>query len=173
MEFKRDKFKSLVHYICHRADVNKLGATKLNKILWYVDSINYVNNGVPVTGETYNKEKYGPVSAHILAVLDELEECEHIKREQSPYHGYEKKDYNSIKEPDTSLMDQEEIELTNNIIDIICDNYTATSISERTHDRIWEIAELGEEIPLCTTLSSKIREPSEAARKWAIGVLNQ
>jgi hypothetical protein len=55
MEFNPNKFKALVHYICYRADKDDLGATKLNKTLWYVDLWVYLINGSPMTGETYIK----------------------------------------------------------------------------------------------------------------------
>ena len=54
MEINLAKFKSLVHYICWRcADPTKLGAVKLNKVLWRADFKAYLELGESVTGATY------------------------------------------------------------------------------------------------------------------------
>jgi len=171
MEFNRKKFKTIVHYICHAAEKDALGATKLNKILWYADSISYLETGIPLTGETYIKKDFGPIPRHILNILDELDSCDHVKRERSDYYQYKKTTYNCKQQPDLSCMREEETDLINVLIDFICKEHTAKSISESTHDRIWEIAEQGEEIPLFATLVSKIEEPTGDAIKWGLSAI--
>jgi len=48
------KLKALIHYICYQChDPSVLGATKLNKILWYSDVIAFARAGASITGETY------------------------------------------------------------------------------------------------------------------------
>jgi hypothetical protein len=173
MKLNREKLKSVVHYICHAADKDKLGSTKLNKILWYADSIYYLHTGKSLTGETYIKEKYGPIPKHILPVLDELESCDFIKRGKSDYHGRNKTDYHCMEEPDISSIPKKERMFLDQLIDTICKKHTAVSISNLSHDRIWEIAEQGEEIPLYAIFVSKIKEPSEAAMRWAISAVNR
>src|SRR5260370_28750131 len=74
MEINYKKFKSLVHYICWTcADPTKLGAVKLNKVLWRADFRAYLELGQPVTGATYVKRQFGPVPSDILPTLRELE----------------------------------------------------------------------------------------------------
>ena len=172
-EFDREKFKAIVHYICHKADKNELGATKLNKILWYTDTIQFLASGKSVTGETYVKQDYGPVPHHILQIMDELEVCDFIKREKSPYYNYKKTDYNCLKKPDVSSIEKKELGLIDIFIDVICKEHTAISISTSTHDWIWEIADQGEEIPLYTAFVANIKKPSEAARNWAMTALDK
>lgn len=44
MAYNAEKFKALVHYICWKVeDPRQLGATKLNKILWFSDVLTYLN----------------------------------------------------------------------------------------------------------------------------------
>jgi uncharacterized phage-associated protein len=177
MTLKREKLKSIVHYICHVADTpqlkEKFGATKLNKILWYADSFHYLQTGESLTGETYKKQKYGPVPQHILSILDELESCDFIKRGNSDYHGYNKRDFHCLEEPDISSIHKRERELLEELTQIICKKHTAVSISGLTHGRIWEIAREGEEIPLCATFVSKLKEPSAAAVEWATSAISK
>ena len=85
-----DKLSRLVHYICNEAPNPKLlGATKLNKILYYSDFEAYLQLGAPITGEAYVKQKHGPVPKHILTVLDRLKESEAIAiAEATGYFAY-------------------------------------------------------------------------------------
>ena len=64
------KLKALIHYICYQChDPSVLGATNLNKILWYSDVIAFARAGASITGETYVKQQFGPVPRHILGIL--------------------------------------------------------------------------------------------------------
>ena len=171
--FNKAKFRALLHYICYRADVAKLGSTKLNKILWYADSLSYIHRGHSLTGEMYQKDRHGPIPHHYLPIMAELERCGDVVKGNSEYHGYNKTDYHCSTSPDMSCLEKDEIELVDALIGIICEKHTAVSISELTHDRIWELADVGEEIPYCATLAAVIEKPSEAARNWAFSVSSE
>ena len=69
----RSKFKALVHYVIGKTDSSRLGAIRLNKILWYVDTLTYRAEGASVTGGAYVKRQFGPVPKQILSMLGELE----------------------------------------------------------------------------------------------------
>ena len=112
----RDKLRALVHYVCYRApSPERLGKTKLNKILYYSDIEAYVALGGPITGETYVKHQYGPVSQHIDEVLEELEKERLIAiAEASGYHVYSGQPYMqwqyvSLRRPDISRFKAEEV----------------------------------------------------------------
>ena len=45
-------------------------------------------------------------------------------------------------------------------------NHTATSISEETHDLIWSLAQMGEEIPYETVFASRTSEIDETDVAW-------
>ncbi len=162
------KLRALVHYVCSKCpNRNLLGATKLNKILWYSDAIALQHYGTPITGETYIKRQFGPVPKHILKVIDQLETDKALAIKSSPFHRYEKREYVSLKEPDISIFSPEEISLIDDVIHLICYRHTANSISLATHDRIWELAEIGEDIPLETVFSSSLDEVTESDVQWA------
>ena len=165
--FNKDKYKSLVHYICHRADEEKLGSTKLNKILWFSEATNYLSTGKSITGETFKKDQFGPVPFHILPVINELENSGSITYKDTDYYGYQKKTYHCMAEPELISLSEDEKNIVDNITDVICEEHTATSISELSHNSIWEIAEQGEEIPLYATLVANIEKPNEKAINWA------
>lgn len=146
-EIDKNKFKELVLYICARADREELGHVKLNKILWLSDVGRYVKTGAPITRELYIKQEFGPVANHLPPTLEELQ-AEHklvIREDQS--HLYPKKEYIALAEPDLSYFSAQEIDLVNQMIDLVCKKHTAESISSFSHNLIWQLAEIGEEIP--------------------------
>jgi hypothetical protein len=49
----------------------------------------------------------------------------------------------------------------------MCQKHTASSMSELSHDIIWEAAEIGEEIPLYTYFASRFGEINEEDIQWA------
>jgi hypothetical protein len=162
------KLKALVHYICSKCpDKNLLGATKLNKILWYADAVALETRGEPITRETYIKRQFGPVPKHILEIIEKLEEEKAVAVKNTPFHKYEKREFVSLKNPDLSMFTPEEISLVDDVIGEICYNHTATSISLASHDRIWELAEIGDELPLETIFASDLDEVTEADVAWA------
>lgn len=167
-----EKFKALVHYIVHQCldRPGKLGAIRLNKALWYTDVIAYKLSGVSVTGEKYVKRARGPVPAHILATLRELDqEGKVIIRE--PEHQYDARKFLSMKNPNVELLSEAERELAKSTLEAVC-GFSAHEISALTHDIVWEAAAEGEEIPMCATLACEKGEISSAVRAWASSVMD-
>lgn len=171
IEFDREKFTALVHYICERAeDPSVLGAVKLNKVLWYSDVINYLITGKPITGETYVKRQHGPVPRHVLAAIDQLIAENKIARGHVDHFGFTKHEYVSLISADKSIFTGDEIALVDRAFEHVCMNHTATSVSVETHTVIWELAEMGEELPYYTVFASQIGEINEDDIAWAEGV---
>lgn len=169
MQRNREKLKSLVHYViakCPNPDV--LGSIKLNKVLWVSDLWSYVGTGQPITGEHYMKRQFGPVAASMKGILDELKAEDRIAIRQVPGGG--KVDYFALTTPDLGPFTAEEISLVDEAIDFVCLEHTAEEISERTHDDIWKLAEIGEEIPLHAMLASELGEVTPEDVAWAKGI---
>lgn len=177
----RHKLKALVHYICHKAPPEMLGKTKLNKILYYADTNAYVRLGDALTGETYLKHQYGPVSKHLDAILDELEEDGALASKPelgnlSLHSGsgtFKKGDFFSVKKPSLKGFIAEEVALIDEVIDWICFNHTARSISQHSHDEVWQLLEMGEVIPYAASYVSKLGKVTEDDVAWAKGKIKE
>lgn len=167
------KFKALVHYVIHQCKDNpgRLGAVRLNKILWFTDSYAYQLNGTSVTGVKYLKYKMGPVPAVISDTLKELEKDEKIHI-QEPEQKYDSRKYISRLEPDLSLLSEDECLLVQCVVDYVC-NHTANLISEMTHNKVWKAAGNGEEIPMYTTLITERPELTNEIKEWAESVVQE
>jgi hypothetical protein len=169
MAFDKEKFKGLVHYICWKCDApSKLGAIKLNKILWFADIQSFAETGAPITGAAYVKRRLGPVPKPILPALREMEIENVIRIEEVEYYGRSKKQYISLVEPNLSLFSPEQLRLVDAVLHTITHGHTANSVSEATHDDIWKLANEGEEIPYYAVFASKLGKITEQDKQWAL-----
>jgi hypothetical protein len=168
MTFDREKFKTLVQYVCWlcKDDPGELGAVKLNKILWLSDFNGYYLTGEPITGARYVKRQFGPVPRAIVSVLQELEDERKVFVRDALFHGFQKKEFIVVKEPEVDAFAPSELDLVKRITNIVRQEHTARSISEASHDHIWHVAEDGEEIPYYTIFSTP-GEIGETEREWA------
>lgn len=164
-----DKLKTLVHYVCWKVkNPADLGAIKLNKVLWVSDLRSFVERGQPITGERYVKRQLGPVPFSILGVVKELQQEHKLVVRQNESYGNPKTDYIALKRPDIgSVFTADEISLIDDAIHFVCHRHTAMGISERTHDVIWKLAEIGEDIPYEAMLASSLGEVTEDDVAWA------
>jgi Protein of unknown function (DUF4065) len=162
------KFKALVHYIVATSgDPQRLGATRLNKICWYVDTLSFRIAARPVTNEVYVKRQHGPVPRSILQTLRELEHDQKIHvREHHYLPGRTMRIFVALEDADVSVFSSSELEIIDFVIDHVCKNHSAASISELSHDIIWETACYGEEIPLAATLVAQPAELKDEVRAW-------
>jgi len=168
-----DKLKNLIHYICYKADSKNLGKTKLNKVLWFSDAMFYLYNSHPITGETYVKGRHGPVSKNIDAALRKLAKEKKVLESNAYYYGYPKKDYAVLENPDISGFTAEEISLVDDTIKRVCDDSTAEEISKHTHNEIWKVAEMGEELPYSAVAFGKAVELTSEDIEWAQNVIDE
>ena len=149
----KEKTKALVHLIIHKcsADPAKLGQIRLNKTLWFADVHSYQSTGQSITGETYIKRQHGPVPSTMRETLDELE-ADGLITIRDPEKWSPSRLFTSLQEPDTSLLSETDIETTIRTMQEML-SMSAKDVSRRTHDLIWEMAEMGGEIPLYATLA--------------------
>jgi len=170
-----DKFKAMVHYIVVAADDPKrLGAVRLNKICWFTDTIVYRITGQSMTGETYVKRKHGPVPKSILTTLRELEHERKIEiYEQQLLPSRKMRMFVALESAPSSMFDDQEREILDFVIKRICQDHSAASISEMSHDAIWDAANEGEEIPMYATLVTSPAELTPEVAKWAHDVIQR
>jgi hypothetical protein len=85
-----------------------------------------------------------------MALIKKLKEFQNegkvFEREQAVI-DFTRYELVSVKRPDISGSEPEEIALTDEITEIISNDHTAQSISDLTHNEVWEVAKYGEEIP--------------------------
>lgn len=168
MVFDKEKFKALVLYVIWRTG-NKpgFGATKLNKVLWFADARAYLQLGKPITGATYTRGEFGPIPRQIMPVRKELESEGCIKVTTEPYYSREITRFHLTGPPSRFPFSDEERKIIDYWLQHIDEDHTAESVSDMSHDYPWEIAEMGEVIPLHAVFATRIRAPEGAELEWA------
>lgn len=163
----RTKLKRLIHYVAYRCinTPENLGAVKLNKVLWYSDQAAFLAHGEPITGERYIKKERGPVSSNLMPIVSELENEKKLAVRQLDPDG--RVDYLALTTPDVSIFNAEEIRMIEDAIDMVCHKHSGTSISKKSHDVVWKLAELDEEIPYYAILAGRLHEVESDDVAWA------
>jgi hypothetical protein len=158
MEFDKPRFKQLVHYVVSRVGEHDwFGAIKLNKVLWFAEARTYMLTGMPITGETYTRGQFGPVPHHMIPVQHEMvrEGVLQITK------GKRQTSFKALTPAQDNWFSAAELQTINWWADHIDQKHTAGSISDKSHDYAWEIAKMGEELPLYVYRVARIQEPSE------------
>lgn len=169
MIFNKSKYKALVHYICLTCDdPAKLGTVKLHKILWLTDVLAFLNFNKAITNEVYIKKEYGPFSSHLNDIVKELREEKRLCVHEIEWASDKKKrQFIASGDIDKSLFSQEELRLIDEIRDYVCEDHTAASISALTHDDIWKMANLNEQIPYEAILVADVDTVTKEDLLWA------
>jgi hypothetical protein len=173
VQFDRAKFKELVLFICSMCEPSKLGAVKLHKILYLADMLRFAFEGHAITGSVYVKREFGPTSRDLLGALRELQRENAIRVGNSIYFRFRKATYLPLRAPEMSIFAEDEITLVRDVIDFVANHNTAKTISEFSHNRAWEMAEFGAEIPYYTAFAFLPSEVSDAAIEWAASVAGE
>jgi Protein of unknown function (DUF4065) len=169
MSFNREKFKALVSYIVWKTgDVHGFGLTKLNKVLWFSDVRSYEAYGKSITGESYVRQPYGPVSQHAEEVINELIAENSIQKCSESFFQHQVKGLTANQRPDTSQFDADELGLIDWWIRHIGEDHTAVSISEMSHDYGWKIVPNGYSLPYKSFLAKRLRPPAGEELDWAM-----
>jgi len=143
----QDRLSTTTLYVIARSQPDKLGAVKLNKVLWYADLIAYRRTGKTITGsETYIKRQFGPVPDGIVSALKQLEREHRILIRNVDTPSGERREFLWLEQPDVKSFSPQEIDVLNEVMDWICNDESAKSISEKTHDALWEETEIGARI---------------------------
>ena len=143
-----DKLKKTIHYIIFLANEGKwpFGTVKLAKsvVLSDVSSL-YYGKGT-ITGVKIVKAPHGPVPEGYARALRELVDEGLISVDEGDLL-YEPTSYKSLAAPDSSGFTEVEKEILKEITEMCCMKYTATALSDLTHNETWKKTAMGEEIP--------------------------
>jgi uncharacterized phage-associated protein len=167
IQFDRSKFKEAVLVIARHCPPAELGNVKLHKILYFADMMTFLNEGRPLTGVEYLKQKFGPTARYLSSAVRELEQEGRLTVETVNYFGFYKKHYNVHGEPKQGVLSDREVGLLKEIADFVRGK-SANEISEISHNAAWEAAELGEVIPYQSVLMLVPVEIKDQDRQWAL-----
>jgi len=127
-------YKNAVLYFIKYCNNQYLHATKINKLLYYLDFVYFRDHQKPVTGDVYIHQEYGPVPSHIDEILAGLKNEGIIDTEAVDYKDGEliRFELKDLKKLDESVFLSEQ----KNLLKKICDefgNWSTEKIVAQTH----------------------------------------
>jgi hypothetical protein len=149
---------NVMHFVINFTNLNKLelNTTLLLKIIFFAE-VQALYDGVPsLTNANMVKAQYGPVPDRYSEALNKLANENKIKISKLNYSTF----CESLSPPDSSLLNEQQINILQSITTSICNKFIAGIISEWTHkNRIWEQLDNDEKVPLAAYLpNSKVFE---------------
>lgn len=134
---------ALVHYVIHSAP-RHLGATKLNKVLWFADVVAYRRLGRSLTGaQTYRRMPFGPVPTGIDFIITDLKDEGAIVEEQAPTIVGNRREFVSKTPPNVDCFSRQEIALVHEVLAFV-QRMTAEEASDLSHSSLWHELENGD-----------------------------
>lgn len=162
-QFDRSKMLELVLHVCSKCKPHELGAVKLHKVLYFVDMISFIDKGTPFTGATYRKRPYGPTCEQLSWALSALQKSGRLSIHDQTHFGFQKKIYTAEAQANLSTFSETEMALVDEVVDFVCRQNTARSISEISHTAAWELAAFGDELAYESALLMLVGPPSQEA----------
>ena len=153
-----------------------MGSLQLRKALLIADALHNPLHRQSITGAHYIKHKFGPVPDDAaFSLLNQMSFPLHmVEIVKEPVGPYTQNSYFSLKEPDYSVFSRSQIDILNYAASAAW-KYSASRLSDMTHDDAYNTTPMGGDIPLelvCKmTPSGYDTEPftereREAARKF-------
>jgi len=146
---------------------------KLHKVLWFTDVKAYQSTGETLTGGTFIKQQYGPFLRELEEAVQVLEKAGRLTLRRSEVaNGIEQCQYTGKGEPEKHVLSDREMRWLDEYIKDVTENHTAGSISERTHNRTWEMAQMYEPIPVGAA-AIRFVKPGPESQVWAVQELDR
>lgn len=164
----KDKLDAAVHYVIARIErPSDLGAVKLHKVLWLADLELMYARSHTLADETFVKTPQGPWGSHVDKSLKRLEKKHLVAEIQGSYYGRGQRQFSSLRLPKLDCLSSVEVDVLNRMIDIVCFEHTARSISEAAHNSVWKQTPDGGVMPAACVFEQMIVEPSKEDLAWA------
>jgi len=118
-QFNYEKFVNMILFFA--INIKRLFKTKLMKLLFYSDFVNFRNNTLSITGLKYIKNHYGPTPIKYELLLGELFEkyityqVEYVKTSKDSVEEYEF--IKPLEKPTMGIFSQEEINSMEKVLD--------------------------------------------------------
>lgn len=133
-KLNKKKYRNAVLYFIKHCNNSYLGATKFNKLFYYLDFVSYRDRGISVTGDKYLHFEYGPVPAFLKEGImpqmksEGLINVDFIRLDD----GNKKYTFEAKREPDLKVYDDYEKKLLEKICKEFI-NYNTRKIVSQTH----------------------------------------
>lgn len=161
------RLPELAHYVIAQVPPRQLGATKLNKLLWFIDCSGYNELGYTISGlNQYARREFGPAPFKMPVVIRALEKSGAIsKSESGTAIGYLRSEYSSVLDPKSECFTDSERAIIHRVINEHL-TVSAREVSDISHDALWEQTEMDKPMPVRLG-AVQPRKISQRGLEWA------
>lgn len=139
--FNLDKLKELIVLLARHHSVDNLGATKVAKLVYYIDAEAMRHLGDSVTSSEFIKHEHGPVPSRLDRALKQLRRAEAIRIDEQPFFDFELKKVEALREADRTRFTTEELAIVDQVVGRL-GHLTAAELSQMSHrEPAWREAE--------------------------------
>ena len=132
--FQRFNFQKLKNIIIYYAqNQKKLYKTKLMKLLWYTDALNFSRSTKSISGLTYIHLNFGPVPEDRNELLGLLEKMDVIRIEEDTSTSYVGERIETDAQFDVSIFSEKELEVLQEINKKF-DDFSSTDLVRLSHE---------------------------------------
>lgn len=144
----QNRLKQMILYVSEQnVEATRFGLIKLNKIIWKADFDAFAERGVPITGRTYKRQKYGPVANEMPPVHSEMLRDGYISIRRVDFgEGIVEKRTIALCAPQLSMFSAEDLKFVNASIAYYW-HKTGEEASDDSHGVAWSTRHNGEEMP--------------------------
>ncbi|MDX2245573.1 MAG: DUF4065 domain-containing protein [Bacteroidia bacterium] len=134
--YTRPDFRKVAHFVLFFAEKVRPLKTRMNKLMFYCDFLNFQRTGLSVSGCNYRAIPFGPVPSHFHELFGVLEAEKYISIEEEMFdHGGTGERFVAKETFDPSLFTPEERETMEQVVRIFEDIRTQ-KIIEMSHSEI-------------------------------------
>lgn len=130
-KFDIEKFYNIILF--YSQNIPKLWKTKLLKLIFYAEFLNFKQNKVSIAGTPFIHWDHGPVPKRVYALLDVLIEDYNVIELQDVSEFYDGSIIINKKEFDSSIFSEEELTNLNFVLNKF-KNYTSNQLCKLTHE---------------------------------------
>lgn len=144
------KMRELILYVSEKlADDDKFGSTKLNKVLFFADFLQYGMTKKTITGKDYWKLDKGPVPKCLVPLREEMIKEGSLDIIERDYWGKPQKVPVAKCKPNLGVFTADEMSLIDYVIEQLrpCDANECSLKSHKYLELFWDLAEYKETIP--------------------------
>lgn len=173
MKNSNQKLKNIVHYVCRKcsSDPAKLGKLRLHKAIYLADLYRFGIKAKPISGATFVKKPFGPCVYELDNIIEALKK-EGKLNVTAPSN---EDDFDSWKfvgkgDADMSEFEEREVRIIDEQIEEVLSK-SAEQLSDKTHGPVWQMADMGERMPLHALIAMKLTDTSQDDVQLALKAL--
>jgi hypothetical protein len=151
VRYDRVKFTELLLYVADRLRGDRAGgATKLNKVLFFVEFTHLRRHHAVISGCEFQKLPHGPAPRQLLPIRRELLAAGEAELVEEDFLGRPQQRLLPRRAADLSVFTAQDLASVDDVLEQL-GGMTGTQVSELSHHEPgWRLTEIGETIPFAT-----------------------